>query len=45
MNGLDLLWWVYAVLPAAFFFDLLVLPFSIWWIRRWRRLRDATPPR
>lgn len=41
MNGLDFLWWVYAILPSVFFFDLLVLPFAIWWIRRWRRARAA----
>lgn len=38
-DGLDVLWMVYYLLPSAFFADLLVLPFALWWIRRWRRAR------
>jgi len=47
MSATDYLWLVFTALPAAFFLDLAILPFAIWWIRRWRRLRNAqsTPPR
>ena len=40
MSGLDLLWLVYGLLPVAFFADLLIFTFGIWWIRRWRRARS-----
>ena len=39
MRAVDWLWMVFTLLPAAFFLDLLVLPFAIWWWRRWKRAR------
>ena len=39
MNGLDLLELVYRILPVAFFVDLLVFTFGLWWINRWRKAR------
>ena len=39
MNGLDLLELVYWLLPSAFFLDLVIFMFGVWWIRRWRRHR------
>jgi len=40
VNGLDFLWWVFAALPGLFLFDLLVFTFGLWWIRRWRSVRQ-----
>ena len=39
MTGLDLLRLVAELLPVAFFFDLLVFTFGVWWLRRWRQAR------
>ncbi len=41
MSATDYLRLVYVYLPGAFFIDLAVFPFAIWWLRRWRRLRNA----
>ena len=40
MSGLDLLNLVYYLLPSAFFIDLLVFTFGVWWFRKWRRRRS-----
>ena len=44
MNSTDILKMVFTLMPVAFFADLLIFTFGIWWIRRWRHARK-TPPR
>jgi len=39
VNGLDVLWLVYRLLPVAFFIDLMILTFGVWGWRRWKRAR------
>lgn len=34
MNGLDTLWLVYHLLPVAFFVDLFVFTFGVWFLTR-----------
>lgn len=39
MSGVDLLWLVYQVMPAAVLLDLLIFTFGIVAVRRWQARR------
>jgi len=39
MTATDILEMVFKLMPVAFFVDLLVFTFGVWWIRRWRKAR------